>query len=262
MNIYQRQDHPEYQILATRIYVFSFVLCLVIASVFLRFQNQQISVTLVEPNMTQYDFLRQHYSESLSCACTRSSIDYITFIRASFTPCDGYIELNSMDVMSLFSLENAKIWTDPDWILLHMALRSFLGSCIAIGTAKLNTLMELYTSSMITLDLVDRSTFNAIINGTFINSFHSRSTDLQNFYTYFSDVYRVNQFQNQYMTTWTSDLTSHDENFIIRYRLAQWLNGTYCCGVGLSNCSRSLVLQDDSGHRTTFPGTYRSAQYS
>ena len=73
-------------------------------------------------------------------------------------------------------------------------------SCALILGAKILLLMTLYSENMITLDVVDRSSFEAIINATFLNSFETRSTDLNKVYHYVSYVHRANQFQNQYMT--------------------------------------------------------------
>lgn len=253
-NVYEGHSDLQYQVSATRIYILFLFSCLLIVSIFLQFQNRRSSITVVDVNITQYEFLHEHYSESLSCSCTRSTISYMNFIRGRIFPCDKYLKLTDMDITLLPSLESIKVWIDIDWLLLHIELRNAIRRCELMKSAMLQALIDLSVDSVITLDVVDRSTFYTIINATFINSFDSCAADLSDIYTYLSDVYRVNQFQNQYMTAWTSDFTSNEENFIVRYRPTQWLNGTYCCGIGLSNCSRPLMPLDDSGNRTTFPG--------
>ena len=254
MNAYKRREDPQHHLSATRIYVLTLLVCFIVVSIFLRFQSQSLSVTVNSPNMTQYEFLHQHYSASLSCSCTRSSINFYAILWHTIPSCDEYLKLNYMDIISLLSLENTKLWTDDDWLLLHIELSNVIQSCTVLALTRVGVFMNIKRKDLITLDVVDRSAFLTIINATFFNSFETLSKDINNLYNHLSAVYRANQFQNQYMTAWSSEFSTSEDNFIIRHRPTRLLNGTYCCAAASSNCVRPLVVSDDSGNLTTFPG--------
>ncbi|CAF1229908.1 unnamed protein product, partial [Rotaria sordida] len=68
-----------------------------------------------------------------------------------------------------------------------------------------------------------------------------------------SDILQANQFQNQYMTSWKTEFSSLEENYILRMHPISSMNGSCFCASGKSNCTKTPVFYDENGESTILP---------
>ncbi|CAF5023836.1 unnamed protein product, partial [Rotaria sp. Silwood1] len=65
---------------------------------------------------------------------------------------------------------------------------------------------------------------------------------------------QANQFHNRYMTSWKTEFSSFDENYILRNSPVSFNNGTCSCPSGQSNCTKIPIYYDSMGYPYVFPG--------
>ncbi|CAF3864060.1 unnamed protein product, partial [Rotaria sordida] len=84
-----------------------------------------------------------------------------------------------------------------------------------------------------------------ILELPFISSNHA--------FGWISAMLQANQFQNQYMTSWKTEFSSLEENYILRMRPISLMNSSCFCASGKSNCTKTRVFYDENGESTILP---------
>ncbi|CAF1270809.1 unnamed protein product [Adineta ricciae] len=79
----------EHQLYNQRISTRLFLFCLIVSLTILLVYNSVITITqtviVLSPTITQYSQLYEKYPQTLTCPCSKISIDYGTFFRIEYT---------------------------------------------------------------------------------------------------------------------------------------------------------------------------------
>ncbi|CAF2706826.1 unnamed protein product [Rotaria sp. Silwood2] len=110
--------------------------------------------------------------------------------------------------------------------------------------------------NLISLEPMTVQTFNTLVEMS-ITEIHQHNLIIANHVIdWISDMLQANQFQNQYMTSWKTEFSSLEENYILRMQPVSFMNNSCFCGSGKSNCTKTPVFYDDTGESTILPGKY------
>ncbi|CAF4375952.1 unnamed protein product, partial [Rotaria sp. Silwood2] len=107
--------------------------------------------------------------------------------------------------------------------------------------------------NLISLEPMTVQTFNTLVEMS-ITEIHQHNLIIANHVIdWISDMLQANQFQNQYMTSWKTEFSSLEENYILRMQPVSFMNNSCFCGSGKSNCTKTPVFYDDTGESTILP---------
>ena len=256
INVYQTKARVEYQILGTRIYLFLLVLSFVIISLSIGFQHRTILLTVESPNMSYFYFLQSNFYGSLSCPCTSGTINYIDIINFSYQ-LHEFCEQAPIS-SSGFSLAASTdmVWNESGWNLIQPQLQALLMQCSNVVISFQKNLVNINQTSLVSTQAMNLETFEKSVNTSMSGMVAYNLATLDRVSQSIFDMVQANQFQNQYMTSWKTQFTGVDENYILRSSPVS-LNGGDCfCASGKSSCTKTPIFYDFNGTAIILPGRF------
>ncbi|CAF4245094.1 unnamed protein product [Rotaria sp. Silwood2] len=254
MNVYQRKPQVEYQNLTTRIYIVLLVLSFVIVSVFVRFQHQTVWISVDSPNETYFSFLHNHYSDSLSCACTNIAIPCFKFSSFSSTLQGDCSQIMLQTYFVTLPLPGNIFWEEYDWKRIQLQMRTLYHRCLIGMQSSFQVLSTFTDTRLISIEAMTSETLDVWLNLsiTWIDKSSVISSDKA--YKFVTDMLQANQFHNRYMTSWKTEFSNLAENYILRNSPVSLNNGTCFCPSGESNCTKIPIYYDSTSNSNVFPG--------
>ena len=232
------------------------IICLFIVSLFTHFQYQTIVMTVQWPNEQTFRSLHLHQSGTLSCRCSKVSNQYSQIVQ-SLLSLDYTCMTNFYSPTVQFTfIEENKVWSDPDWVLVHAHLNSYAKRCNVVSAALYELTFSIFVDSLVTMNAIPPATFNQILISKFIDPWQSGTEEIEYIYTSIDEIFQANQYLNQYENVWQPEFSGSEEDYILRYRPVQYNNATCVCATGISRCSKPLMIKDFDGNQVIFPGSF------
>ncbi|CAF3820021.1 unnamed protein product [Rotaria sp. Silwood1] len=182
--------------------------------------SQQIIVR--NPSLDQFEYLYDMYSSNLSCPCRYSSIPRSTFIsnEVQIHPfcTSSFVRDDRWFQYWTMKFLNGSIDPTPPFYWIDFRKNG----------------LKFFNYVKIFCDIANTNNAYKSING----------------------MLQANQFHNRYMTSWKTEFSNLDENYILRNSPVSLNNGTCFCPSGESNCTKIPIYYDSTGNSNVFPGKH------
>lgn len=254
INVYRSKTNVNLQLLATRIYLMLLILSLVVVSIFTRFQLRTVQITFDSVSETYFELLHTHYSDTLSCPCSRITVAYdnvVTISSKFHEVCQQVV--NGFDFSTLTIENPTLIYTDSS--IIRARFLAVLDRCVYVEGGLEQIQDDICLTDLVTTDAIFQRVLKALIDGTIIRVSQSSLIESSHFYTSMVDMFQANQFQSQFMSTWKTEFSSSNESFVLRTKPVSLNNRTCFCAGGASNCTRPLFVHNSDGDQISFPSS-------
>ncbi|CAF2856611.1 unnamed protein product [Rotaria sp. Silwood2] len=140
-------------------------------------------------------------------------------------------------------------------VLLRLSVPSFIKIVHLINNLRLSqALYTLNDANLISFEAMTSKALDIWLN-SFTIGIDKKSVILSdNVYKWVSDILQANQFHNQYMTSWSTEFSNFDENYILRNNPVLLSNGACLCPSGVSNCTKIPIYYNSTNNSNVLPG--------
>ncbi|CAF0883031.1 unnamed protein product [Adineta ricciae] len=234
----------EYEeIIATRIYIFLFVLCLIAAFLYAGpFTDEIKTTTIAYPTSDIVNDLHSRQLLTLSCPCSTAAINYSTFLQ--ITP--HYYQICSSEFVS------SAYWTflfeKEDNISLALSAHyRLLASLCDVARRTIDNKKELFeTRELINVEAITRSSFETQIDALVSTFITQIPADFRRILSFTIGSFRVNQLLNAFTTNWHVDFATENEYYMINTRPRRFSSSNCTCATS-SNCIEQLTENTYTG---------------
>ncbi|CAF0782884.1 unnamed protein product [Adineta steineri] len=221
------------EILATRLYIFVFLLCLIMAILYSGpFHEDTKANIIISPSLELVNKLHKRNISSLSCPCSTVAIQYSNFL--SLTPkyhsiCSNKsLFLNFIDKNDNISL----------FLFSHYRLLSTL--CNLSNNFINSSEKSFGTRELITIETLTYSSFHIEINALISIFISQILSDYRRILSFIDGSFNVNQLLNLFTNNWKMEFTDESEKNIIRTFPRKFTNSNCNCAIS-SNCKELLI---------------------
>jgi hypothetical protein len=228
------KQYENHEIVATRLYIFLFVLSIIVALLsYGPFNKETKLIKIKNPSIDIINNLHKKNVSSLSCPCSKVAIHYSKFlsVKYKFHPI-----CSSEFVSPLFLLNlNDNI---SDQLIAHYRILSSL--CNISNEYLQNADKSFANRELITVEPLTESSFNIEIKSLISNFLRQIRSDYRRRFSFIINSFSVNQLLNLFRNNWRIDFTNKTEKYLIKtipYRFPL----TNCTCAISSNCNQQLI---------------------
>ena len=242
---------------ATRVYFALLLIAFITLLVFTSLSNQSQSNTVRLPSESTFQTLhKQHSMHSLSCPCSKSSIQYRNFLSLSahyHQVCSS--NFTSSDWWRLIASRGNDTFLFLDQPLLSNHFRMLSSFCTLSQQTVDNAINTLISNDLISVQALTRDAFADQMEST-LNLFIEKTPILfAQTLDYITNTFRSNQLEHLFLSNWMLSFTTAAENYVIATHPLSYNNDTCTCATFISvPCWWSLVLISSNGTNITLPG--------
>ena len=212
-------------IVATRIYIFSFILIMSMAFLYYGPLNPEIKTTIHKnPSIDLFEKLHSKNLTHFSCPCSKVSIPYskiLSIERLIHPVCS-----RNQDV-DIQSLEN---------ITHHRMLSSYC----ALSKEYVDNWIEVFEHrEMITIEILTNHSVEIQIDSLMKKFLHQIKTEYRRRISFVFKSFHVNQLLHLFLTNWKIDFTNETENYLIQ-TIAQRFSSDNCTCAITSKCHEKV----------------------
>lgn len=251
-NLFGSASIVENQLWATRIYIVLLIACVITISLKTSFEQQTILISVQYPNEEEFNRLHIQYSTTLTCPCSRTSVEYKNFITFSVQYhqlCHSYFVSPtwSMALMNAYG----DMWINPGAVLLgtHSAILFYL--CNQTDVIVYLAVNDFLSRKIINIEAMPQSLFESQLNSYIERFLQETSTNFRQTLAYITDTFRINQFQHKFMSSWLTTLSTEQELFVLNSIPLAYVNDSVecVCAHSLAPCSTPIIFTNSSGYR-------------
>ncbi|CAF4217990.1 unnamed protein product [Rotaria sordida] len=216
------------EIIATRIYIFLFILCLIAAIIYSGpFSNETKLTEKKSPTMNIVHDLHQKNISSLSCPCSKVAIPYSRFLSIKL---DYHSICSSEYVSPLYSINLLKK-NDSLSLALSTHYRVLRSLCQSSHRFIKNAEEVFGTRELISIETLTRSSFDFQIQALISTFISQTSADYRRTLSFIVDSFSANQLLHLFTSNWQVDFSDENENYTIK---------TFPQRFSSSNCSCAI----------------------
>ncbi|CAF3070335.1 unnamed protein product [Rotaria sp. Silwood2] len=160
----------------------------------------------------------------------------------------------SQPLLATLSLPDNIFWEAPGWDRITEQFRILYTQFSLFQLRLLQRQFIINDARLVSVEAMTSETFNVWFSLFITQIDKSSMISSVDAYKLISDILQANQFHNRYMTSWKTEFSSFDENYILRNSPVILNNGTCSCPSGQSNCTEILIYYDWMGSPHVFPG--------
>lgn len=225
------------EIIATRIYIFIFTLCIIAAVLYCGpFSEETKSIKENYPTMDTVNQLHRQNISSLSCPCSKAAVPFSKLL--SVKP--DYHSICTSEYVSQAYIRNLLNKNDSTSLLLSAHYRLLSSLCHLSRRLIENSLLVFNSRELVSIETLSRSSFNTEIEAI-ISTFISQTlADYRRTRSFIVNSFSVNQLLNLFTSNWQVDFSNEDEKYIIKTSPTQFSSSNCSCALS-SDCSEPLI---------------------
>ncbi|CAF3839568.1 unnamed protein product [Rotaria sp. Silwood1] len=225
------------EIIATRIYIILFTLCLIVAIIYYGpFSQETKSITKKYPTINTVNDLRGRNLSSLSCPCSKVAIPYSQIV--SIKP--EYHSICSSEYVSSSYIIDVRKKKDNISAALSAHYRLLSSLCQSSHRFIENAIEVFDTFELISVETLTRSSFDIQIQ-SLISTFISQiPANYRHTLSFIVGSFSVNQLLHRFRTNWLIDFTDENEQYILKTFTRNFSSSNCSCAIS-SSCSESLI---------------------
>ncbi|CAF3342143.1 unnamed protein product [Rotaria sp. Silwood2] len=231
------QRFQNQEIIATRIYIILFILCLIATIIYYGPLNRETeSIKIKYPTMNTVNDLREKNPSSLSCPCSKVTVPYSTIL--SIKP--EYHSICSSEYVSPSYINDLKNKNDSISLALSAHYRLLSSLCHSSHRFIENAKEVFDAHELISIETLTRSSFD-IQTQSLISTFISQiPADYRRTLSYIVGSFSVNQLLHLFRTNWLIDFTDENEQNLLKTFPRNFSSSNCSCAIS-SSCSEPLT---------------------
>ncbi|CAF4888015.1 unnamed protein product [Rotaria sp. Silwood1] len=225
------------EIIATRIYIFLFILCLIVAVIYYGpFNPETELMPIKEPTMDIVNNLHKMNLSSLSCPCSKVAIPYSQIL--SIKP--EYHSICSSEYVSPSYIISLRQKKDNISTALSAHYRLLSSLCQSSHRFIENAKEVFDTFELISVETLTHSSFDSQIQ-SFISRFISQiPAEYRRTLSFIVGSFSVNQLLHLFRSNWLIDFTDENEQYLLKTFPRNFSLSNCSCTIS-SNCSEPLI---------------------
>ena len=242
---------------ATRIYFGLLFTASAIVVIFTAISRQAQSYTILTPSESTFETVyEEHNRGGLSCLCSRSSIEYSTFLSLSVK----YHQVCSSDyILSDWWSFIASRGNGPfllfDQPLLSNHFRMLSSFCTLSQQTVNDSINSLISNTLISVQALSHSEFENQLQSSIGILIQQTPTKFIHTLEYIINTFRSNQLEHLFLSSWMLGYTTANENYVVATHPISYNNNTCLCATSMSSlCFWPMTYKLFNTTNITLPG--------
>ena len=243
LNLFASKEAAAEELLATRIYVLLFALCLIAAFLYAGpLSSETKTIVTKTPTSTMVNDLHARNLSTLSCPCSKAAVNYSTFL--SVTPHFHPICSSEFVLPALW----ADLFEKNDNVSLELSAHyRLLASLCERAYRTIENAQTLFTTrEIISKETLTEPSFNHQIHAFLVGFIADLPADFRRKLSFTIGSFSVNQLLNRFTSNWQVSFTGEDEKFIIATHPRRFPASNCSCATS-SKCFEELAPNVFSG---------------
>ncbi len=232
------KSYENQEIVATRIYIFLFFLCMIGALLYSGPFSKETKLIKLKPSI---DLINNLHHKSLSCPCSKVSIRYSKFLSIK----SEVHSICSKEYFDRFLLEN-----NVNLSLELITHYRILSSLCDLTNQFINNTKKIFNNrELITIEPLTNSSFNIQTKSLIFNFIRQTKLNYRRTFSFIIKSFSVNQLLNLFTNNWKINFTNETEKYILKTSPHHFSSSNCTCAIS-SNCNQQLI---DDIHIGCFP---------
>ena len=243
LNLFPERKTAAEELLATRIYLLLFALCLIAAFLYAGpLSSETKTIVTKTPTSTMVNDLHARNLSTLSCPCSKAAVNYSTFL--SVTPHFHPICSSEFVLPALW----ADLFEKNDNVSLELSAHyRLLASLCERAYRTIENAQTLFTTrEIISKETLTEPSFNHQIHAFLVGFIADLPADFRRKLSFTINSFSVNQLLNRFTSNWQVSFTGEDEKFIIATHPRRFPASNCSCATS-SKCFEELAPNVFSG---------------
>ncbi|CAF2716423.1 unnamed protein product [Rotaria sp. Silwood2] len=237
------KQYQDQEIIASRIYIFLFIICIIAVIIYYGPLNQETEVVKIKyPTMDVVNNLHEKNLSSLSCPCSKVAIPYSRIL--SIKP--EYHSICSNEYISSSSVINLKKSDSNVSASLNAHYRLLSSLCESSHRFIDNAKEILDTYELITVETLTHSSFDIQIQSLISKFITQIPANYRRTLSFIVGSFSVNQLLHRFRTNWLIDFSDENEQYLLKTFPRNFSLLNCSCAIS-SDCSEPLVADIVTG---------------